>query len=127
MEKHYGQIVEFQVRKNGYSLTDLAIELSVNRRTIYNYFENKFLKTEVIFKIGCIIRHDFSIEFPELFTKEDFVLHNNRKHFARQLNRAHSKAIVDDPWKDKYLNLLEAYNQVLLNKLNKTATIEKCL
>ena len=44
MEKHYGQIVEYLVRKNGYSITDLATELDVNRRSIYNYFQNQFLK-----------------------------------------------------------------------------------
>lgn len=68
MKEHYGEIVEYVVRKNGVSITELADGLNVNRRTVYNYFQNKFLKQDIILKIGLLIRHDFSRELPELFT-----------------------------------------------------------
>jgi predicted DNA-binding transcriptional regulator YafY len=116
MEKHYGQIVEYLVRKNGYSITDLATELDVNRRSIYNYFQNQFLKSDIIFKIGRVIRHDFSKEFPEFFTPEDFA------HSYKQSKLISSAApvnnIVEEIWKNKYLNLLESYNEALLKRLN---------
>ena len=119
MEKHYGQIVEYQVRKNGYSITDLATDLDVNRRSIYNYFQNQFLKSDIIFKIGRVIRHDFSKEFPEFFTSEDFTPNfkpANLKIVEASLN---DNFIGEELWKDKYLALLESYNEALLKRLSK--------
>jgi hypothetical protein len=117
MEKHRGQIVEYLVRRNGYSITDLASELNVNRRSIYNYFQNNLLKSDVIFKIGYVIRHDFSREFPEFFTAEDFSYKFKSVNAgAMPLNNAVN--MRDEHWKDKYLNLLEIYNEALLKKLN---------
>lgn len=115
MEKHYGQVVEYLVRKNGYSITDLASELDVNRRSIYNYFQNKFLKSDIIYKIGCVIRHDFSKEFPELFTPDDFL-----KYGTLKFNVAPSSAIsgLEEEWKNKYLNLLETYNEALVKRID---------
>ncbi len=115
MDKHIGQIVEYTVRKNGYSITDLGRELGVNRRTIYNYFENKHLKQNVIFKIGIIIRHDFSKDFPELFTAEEFVPINKTSSI-----NVHNLPVNDSDqleWKDKYLSLLEKFNELLQEKV----------
>ncbi|MBD1363090.1 hypothetical protein IDJ77_04635 [Mucilaginibacter sp. ZT4R22] len=117
MEKHYGQIVEYLVRKNGYSITDLATELDVNRRSIYNYFQNPFLKSDIIFKIGRVIRHDFSKEFPELFTPEDFAYSYKQSKLAVVAVMPPNN-IAEEIWKDKYLNLLESYNEALLKRLN---------
>lgn len=116
MEKHYGQVVEYLVRKNGYSITDLAIELNVNRRSIYNYFQNQFLKSDIIFKIGRVIRHDFSKEFPELFTPEDFA-DSYKQSKPAVITSMPIDSVVEEIWKDKYLNLLESYNEALLRRL----------
>lgn len=117
MEKHYGQIVEYLVRKNGYSITDLATELDVNRRSIYNYFQNQFLKRDVIFKIGRVIRHDFSKEFPEFFTHEDFATSFKKGNLSVVEASSTDKIVEEDIWKDKYLALLESYNEALLKRL----------
>jgi AcrR family transcriptional regulator len=109
MDKHYGQIVEYIVRRKRISITDLANELNVNRRTVYNCFGNKYLKAEVIHKIGFAIKHDFSKEFAELFTTDEFTL-----MFAPQT--IPSSATVSGQWKDKYLKLLEKYNDILIAK-----------
>lgn len=117
MEKNYGQIVEYWVRKNGYSITDLATELDVNRRSIYNYFQNKYLKIDIILKIGRVIRHDFSKEFPEYFTPEDFEY--SKKHSKPiAMSAEASESDAEENWKDKYLNLLESFNEALLTRLN---------
>jgi transcriptional regulator with XRE-family HTH domain len=115
MEKDYGKIVEYIVRKNGYSITELATKLSVNRRSIYNWFNQKDLRTDIIFKIGHIIRHDFSQEFPELFTTEDFK-YNIRQPSQEQINLC--SANNNENWKDKYIELLEKYNNILISNKN---------
>jgi len=115
MDKHYGQIVELIIRKKGYSISELARLTHVNRRSVYNWFNQKYLRTEIIYRIGCIMKHDFSVEFPEIFTKEDF-----------NLIKSHKITDGDDPifwelpdhhiWKDKYISLLEQYNKLLLSQ-----------
>ena len=116
MEKHNGQITEYLVRKHGYSITDLAINLNVNRRSIYNYFQNRNLKPDIILKIGLVIRHDFSKEFPDLFAAEDFIV------LAKQ-NQATSHKLNDsdeEVWKEKYIALLEKHSNLLVNCVDKT-------
>ncbi|RYY35602.1 MAG: XRE family transcriptional regulator [Sphingobacteriaceae bacterium] len=111
MDKHYGQIVELIIRKKGYSISELARLTSVNRRSVYNWFNQKYLKPEIIYRIGCILDHDFSQEFPELFTKDDFEAPS--KAVASVVNEPSSPVV----WKDKYIELLERYNNLLSKKL----------
>lgn len=113
MEKHHGKIVEYRVRKNGYSISDLARSTQVNRRSIYNWFTQKDLKTSTIHKIGCVLRHDFSLEFPELFSSDDF----KQVYRAQQSYKSSDQYLFEEPeiWKNKYIDLLERYNQILSN------------
>ena len=41
-------IVELTVRKKGYNITELARLAAVDRRTVYNWFNQKYLKTEML-------------------------------------------------------------------------------
>jgi hypothetical protein len=110
MNKHQGQIVEYVVRKNGFSLSELAIALNINRRSLYNWFQAKQLKKSIIHRIGCVLRHDFSKEFPELFLSEDF----NSIYEPKKYRPEPASLINDDEiWKHKYITLLEQYSQLL--------------
>ncbi|TSD67073.1 hypothetical protein FFF34_006665 [Inquilinus sp. KBS0705] len=110
MITHYGQTVEYIVRKNGYSITDLANGLGVNRRTIYNYFQSTYLKYDVIHKIGLLVRHDFSKEFPDIFTSDQFAPNIRSK----KDNDQPSNTLADEEyWKDKYITLLEQYTHLI--------------
>ena len=112
MNKHYGQLVEYIVRKNGYSLSELAKELNINRRTIYNWFQTSNLKSDIIYRIGYVVRHDFSKEFPELFTAEDFTGMYTAKKSLNFTSAVDSEE-VNNLWKEKYWLLLEKYNKAL--------------
>ncbi|RVU02454.1 XRE family transcriptional regulator [Mucilaginibacter limnophilus] len=114
MEKHHGKIIEYRIRKNGYSISDLARCTQVNRRSVYNWFTQKNLKASIIYRVGCVLRHDFSEEFPELFTHDDFKqIYQVRQPFTQRAN----EPLFDETerWKNKYLNLLEKYNDTLLH------------
>jgi predicted transcriptional regulator len=115
MEKHYGQIVEYRVRKNGYSISDLAKSLQVNRRSIYNWFNQRHLKKDIILSVGCTLRHDFSEEIPEMFSHEDF----NCCLYApvKETNETADNRAENELYKDKYVALLEQYNQLLVDSL----------
>ena len=112
MDKHYGQIVELVIRKKGFSISELARLTHMNRRSVYNWFNQKYLKQEIIYQIGLTINHDFSVEFPELFRKEDFN--------QNQLGLSGS-SFWEPPnpalWKDKYIELLEKYNNLLRSRI----------
>ena len=117
MEKHYGQIVENAVRRSGYSLSDLAKELNVNRKTIYNWFTQKKLKSHIIYNVGIAIRHDFSKQFPELFTSDEFrMIPNNQQLYSTFAQQSQDEE--EEKWKDQYITLLEIYNDALINNLN---------
>ncbi|MDB5019809.1 MAG: hypothetical protein JWQ28_936, partial [Pedobacter sp.] len=46
MSKHYGQILERAIRRNGNSISDVARLLNINRRSVYNWFNQAQLRPE---------------------------------------------------------------------------------
>jgi transcriptional regulator with XRE-family HTH domain len=106
MDTHKGQIIEYVVRKKGYSVTKLAALMNVNRQTIYNWFQQKYLRAAIIYEIGLVIQHDFTKELPEL---------SGIKPVGFDIDTASGMLLPDmDHWKDKYSTLLERYNEMLL-------------
>ena len=108
MSEHYGEIVERAVRRGGNSLTDLAKLMGVNRRSIYNWFLQQRLKPEVILRIGKAIKHDFSMEFPNLFKSDDFKV--EPKSLLSPVTGTSEGINI---WMEKYIDLLERYNLLL--------------
>ena len=113
MENHNGHILEMLIRKKGYSISEIARVTHVNRRTVYNWFNQKYLKTEIIYRIGMILKHDFSVEFPNLFTKEDFKETGTYKE-PESNDPIFWELPTHHVWKDRYISLLEQYNKMLL-------------
>lgn len=114
MDKHYGSIVERVIRRNGYSISELARAINVSRRVVYKWFTKKTLKPEIIFRIGNAIKHDFFVEFPEHFSSEEF---ERALKLPEPLEPKHADletgAYTSDYWKDKYIALLEEYIELL--------------
>jgi transcriptional regulator with XRE-family HTH domain len=110
MTKHYGQILERAIRRNGNSISDVARLLNINRRSVYNWFNQAQLRPEIIYKIGNVINYDFSVDLPHLFTPEDFAQKprltvNNQGKLMEDTNSY--------SWQQKYIDLLEKYNSLL--------------
>lgn len=76
MANHYGQIVEKVIRRDGHSISDVSRLMKVNRRSVYNWFNQPNLRPEIIYRIGRIIKHDFSVDLPHVFKSEDFAFEN---------------------------------------------------
>jgi hypothetical protein len=64
---HHGKTVEYVIRNKGYNISGLAKSLNIRRRTLYNLFNQPTLDCQIISQIGEVIKHNFSVEFPELF------------------------------------------------------------
>ena len=115
MELHTGAIVERVVRRSGVSITELARRTHVNRRSVYNWFNQKRLKLDIICKIGCVLGHDFSIEFPNFFPKDEFTQMKRLMETREEAENTESVYF----WMNKYIALLEKYNELLLRSSDK--------
>jgi hypothetical protein len=112
MPKHHGQTIEKIIRRDGHSISNVARTMDVNRRTVYNWFNQAVLRQEIIYKIGHGIMHDFSVEFPELFKPEDFIFKNKPALSAGE-PKGVTETSEDSEWKAKYIELSERYNKLL--------------
>jgi hypothetical protein len=116
MSKHQGQTVEKVLRRDGHSISEVARIMNVNRRSIYNWFNQPALRQEIIYKIGHGIMHDFSVEFPELFKPADFVFKSKPSASLEEYKRQEpswQESNESAQWKEKYMELLPKYKKLL--------------
>jgi DNA-binding phage protein len=109
--QHYGHAVEKVIRRNSVGISEIARKMGVSRRSIYNWFETEKIPTETIKRIGCVIGHDFSKEFPDemrFYTELDYMKMQNIDNFSDKKNN-HSVYY----WMDRYIKLLENFNAIL--------------
>jgi hypothetical protein len=117
MPIHQGKTIEQIIRRSGNSFTRVARLTKVSRRSVYNWFSQPKLNPLIIHKIGCVINHDFSIEFPDLFSPEDFQVGNNPVLPEKAVDKRNLEEEIA-MWKDKYIEILERYNELLSEKLS---------
>lgn len=125
MNLHKGALIEKLIRRNGVSISQLAMRMKVNRRSVYNWFDQQTLKLDVILKIGTIIGCDIPKNYPEAFTPDEFLMLEEMGIYMT--NVSDDSGNNEKFWMDKYVNLLEEYNQLLLRQsyLNILAESEK--
>lgn len=111
MDLNAGQIVERVVRRNKVSISELARRMQVNRRSVYNWFDQKTLKIDIICKIGHVLNHDFSVDFPEAFGERGFAA--MEKIVDAMEDNEHKQPNSVHYWMVKYISLLEKYNELL--------------
>lgn len=109
---HKGEIVEKAVRASGIKITELARQIGVSRRHLYNLFENSNLSFEFIYKIGKIIHYDFSKDFS---LYPDSINQDEKKNHINDDPTLYSENIN---WKNKYLELLEKYNELQMKYIH---------
>lgn len=113
--RHYGHILELAIRRDRLGISEIARKLNITRRTLYNWFESEKIPIELIQKIGNVIDHDFSLEFPNEIIASQQIDHPQKgDHHSDQDNANNSVRY----WMNRYIELLENYNAVLAE--NKT-------
>lgn len=120
MELHHGQTIERIIRRNGFSITELARLTNVNRRSVYNWFNQRHLKPEIIYRIGAVINHDLSTVFPSLYQYDEFTQQDLPSN--EEENETQELSTDGNIWKDKYIELLERHNQLLLAYFERSST-----
>lgn len=108
IKKHRGKIVQKTIIKLGLKIKEVAKQLGVSRGTLYNYFAQADLDDYVLLELGRILRHDFTVTFPELIPlkkeleeKEGFDVYGRRT--TEELSEIQRK----------YYKLLEKHNFLL--------------
>lgn len=115
-----GEIVELVIRRNHISISELSRKLNVSRRSIYNWFTQESLSREIIYKIGEVLNHDFSAEFPDMFDRATLL--NTPRNGSTSIDAANEFESVTY-WRNKYINLLEKHNDFLINNIEPPASI----
>lgn len=108
---HFGRVLEKVIRRSPVGISELGRRLGVSRRTVYNWFESRRVNIEIVRKIGFIIGHDFSVDFPEEFAKSNEYAGNDL--FPENQNAAAKPNDAVYYWMDKYIKLLEKFNSAL--------------
>ncbi|WP_121810326.1 hypothetical protein [Mucilaginibacter kameinonensis] len=110
---HRGEIVESVARRSHTGLSEISGKIRVSRQTMYSWFKNPILDMADIIKIGAVIEHDFSGEFPALANEE--ALSALKIQDADPLpGESRNQAMYY--WMEKYIRLLEGYNEILCCK-----------
>lgn len=106
--QHRGEIIKIAVYKSGFSISELAKRLGKSRRWMYLMFENNTVSLDIVLQIGKIIHYDFSEEIKEFNPSQ-----NTSNELPTSYEKEESNA---EYWKNKYLKLLEEYNELLKKK-----------
>jgi plasmid maintenance system antidote protein VapI len=101
---HKGQVIQKAVKESGISITQLAKKLKKSRQSVYNIFDSQQVPLDMIIEIGKAIHYDFSKDFKQL------------KSYSSQSDATIAEDSNVEYWKQKYITLLEEYNQLLKSK-----------
>lgn len=94
---HHGKVLEKAIRESGYSLALVSRKTKISRRHFYNLFLQEIIKIDVFLKVGKVINHDFTADIKDI----------------AQLKNTTSALEDTEYWKNKYLQLLEKFNELL--------------
>ncbi|MFN3530738.1 MAG: helix-turn-helix domain-containing protein [Bacteroidia bacterium] len=113
--KHAGELVRSVVRERGISVSELARRLSRSRQFIYNLYQRKSIDTAILHDLRAILNYPFT----ELLGQEsgyktysgDYLSEKAYVDIQDELKTLRTEMQM---WKDKYMELLEFTNQLLV-------------
>jgi transcriptional regulator with XRE-family HTH domain len=95
--EHHGLLLERMIREKGYSISEFAQRITVNRRTVYNWLNQPILSAATIAAIDKALNSDY---FANISNS------SNAKEKDASLPES-------GPLLAKYIELLEKYNDLL--------------
>jgi transcriptional regulator with XRE-family HTH domain len=102
---HMGETLEMIIRRRGWNISELAKNIGADRRSFYYWFKQSEIKESVLQRISQVVDYDLSKDFPNFSTN------------SPELEKF-SEIVQTQPktyWKDKYVDLLEQYSELLTN------------
>lgn len=116
--KDRGEILQDVIKKKGISLSEVGRRLGIDRSTVYRHTKNANLDDATLLQYGKALNYDFSMEIPELYNSMKLVNEPSPEY----RNKTYDELLIErDYYKDKYINLLEKYNVLVEDRLEKKA------
>ena len=110
---HRGKVLQEVVKRSDLNIAQVAKKARYSRASYYNHIDDPELPFEILERYGKVIAYDFSRDFPEMVKYSGFT--ETGKEYL-----THEQACRErDHWRDKYYDLLERFNELLLEKLNR--------
>ena len=103
--QHRGEIIRKVIYNSGYTVTEIAAGIGKSRRWMYLMFENSNVSLDIVLQIGKIIHYDFTEEIKEFSPSQ--------KNIEKSTLNSKKESSDAEYWKNKYLKLLEEYNELL--------------
>ncbi|MEJ6981346.1 helix-turn-helix domain-containing protein [Pedobacter sp. P351] len=118
---HVGELIEEVIRSNHLSISDVARKIHVNRRSVYNWFKQKALRPYTLHRICYVLAYEFSVKLPDYFKQElidssDFTPPSAENPPVKE---GDPEASSVQYWINKYIYLLEKYNETLAKGVSK--------
>ena len=116
---HIGKVLEGLIRSNNLEISEVSRKIKVSRRSLYNWFRKKTLRSYTLQRICYVLVYDFSLSLPD-FLKEEFLQDKDLLQRPVDTKDEEGERINSAQfWMDKYIYLLEQYNQILAKEVNR--------
>lgn len=110
-----GQILAAAVEASNLSKEDVAAKAGYSRSAYYKHIENPNLDYHILIAYGKAIGHDFTEEFPDM---PKYLLEEPDEGYGKPKNLEEALRFLEQ-WKNKYLELLEKYNRLIEERMEK--------
>ena len=109
-----GQVLATAVEATGLNKEDVANKAGYSRSAYYKHIENPELDYHILMAYGRAIRYDFTEEFPDM---PKYIVEEPGDGFNKPATLEEAVLLLEK-WKDKYLELLEKYNQIIEERMS---------
>ncbi len=110
-----GQVLATVVEATGLNKEEIARKAGYSRASYYKHIENPNLPYHILILYGRVIRHDFTQEFPDM---PKYLLEDPEAQYGTPKTMEEAVSIIES-WKNKYIELLEKYNQLIEEQIGK--------
>ena len=110
-----GQVLATAVEASGLGKEEAAKKAGYTRSAYYKHIENPNLDYHILILYGKAINYDFTEEFPDM---PKYLLEEPEETYGKPKTIEDALKLVQQ-WKDKYLNLLEKYNKLIEERMEK--------
>lgn len=110
-----GQVLATAVEASGLNKKEAAGKAGYTRSAYYKHIENPDLDYHILMAYGKAIKHDFTEEFPDM---PKYLLEEPEETYNKPRTLEDAIRILEQ-WKNKYLELLEKYNRLIEEKMEK--------
>ena len=112
---HRGEILRQAINKSGVSITVAVKRAGYSRSSYYYHIQDPNLDFETLRDYGKVIRHDFSIDIPDM---EKLQVEDEREGYIKPANLEQAQKEIEK-WQQKYYSLLEKHQKLLEEKIKR--------